>query len=88
MYMYVHGVYSTLAYEQVGSKENNPHKQNMCTCTHVYTVYTVWIFSLTGDTTVQGVDCVVCLNKNYTNKRTKFKITASLQRDTQQVYFI
>jgi cullin 2 len=27
---------------------------------------------------------MVCLNKNYSNKRTKFKITAALQKDTQQ----
>ena len=38
-----------------------------------------------GEMTVQGRECVVCLNKNYTNKRTKFKITASLQKDTSQV---
>ena len=37
------------------------------------------------ESTVESMECVVCLNKNYTNKRTKFKITAALQRDTQQV---
>ena len=34
---------------------------------------------------MNSTECMVCLNKNYTNKRTKFKISASLQRDTQQV---
>lgn len=38
-----------------------------------------------GETTVHPAhECMVRLNKNYSNKRTKFKITASLQRDTQQ----
>ena len=29
---------------------------------------------------------VVSLNMDYSNKRTKFKITASLQKDSQQVW--
>ena len=32
-----------------------------------------------------GTSCVVKLNKAYSNKRTKFKVTAPLQKDTQQV---
>jgi cullin 2 len=36
------------------------------------------------ETTLHSADCMVCLNKNYSNKRTKFKITAALQKDTQQ----
>ena len=38
-----------------------------------------------GQSLDHGGDCLVCLNKSYTNKRTKFKITAALQRETQQV---
>ena len=30
-------------------------------------------------------ESVLKLNKGYSNKRTKFKVTAALQRDTQQV---
>ena len=32
-----------------------------------------------------GTSSVVKLNKSYSNKRTKFKVTAPLQKDTQQV---
>ena len=45
----------------------------------------ILVIIILGDSTVNSTECMVCLNKNYTNKRTKFKISASLQRDTQQV---
>ena len=34
-----------------------------------------------------GSSSIVKLNKAYSNKRTKFKVTAPLQKDTQQVFF-
>ena len=60
----------------------------MCLCTCMYTCTCIFVHVynvLVGETSVHSQECVVCLNKNYTNKRTKFKITAALQRDTQQV---
>ena len=35
-----------------------------------------------------GSSSLVKLNKAYSNKRTKFKVTAPLQKDTQQVFLI
>ena len=35
-----------------------------------------------------GHSSVVKLNKSYTNKRTKFKVTAAFQKDSQQVWLI
>ena len=35
--------------------------------------------------TTVGTSSVVKLNRGYSNKRTKFKVTAPLQKDTQQV---
>ena len=32
-----------------------------------------------------GVASVIKVNGNYSNKRTKFKVTAALQKDSQQV---
>ena len=35
-----------------------------------------------------GMECGVRLNTNYSNKRTRFKVTATLQKDSQQVLIL